>query len=46
MLDKLYNACSSKKDKLIIKDVGHAKSESLKSDLYWNKVEDFIKPYM
>ena len=44
MLDKLYNACSSKKDKLIIKDVGHAKSESLKSDLYWNKVEDFIKP--
>ena len=46
MLDKLYNACRSKKDKLIIKDVGHAKSESLKSDLYWNKVEDFIKPYM
>ena len=46
MLDKLYNACSSKKDKLIIKDVGHAKSESLKSDLYWNKVEDFIKQYM
>ena len=46
MLDKLYNACSSKKDKLIIKDVGHAKSESLKSNLYWNKVEDFIKPYM
>ena len=46
MLDKLYNACSSKKDKLIVKDVGHAKSESLKSDLYWNKVEDFIKPYM
>ena len=46
MLDKLYNTCSSKKDKLIIKDVGHAKSESLKSDLYWNKVEDFIKPYM
>ena len=46
MLDKLYNACSSKKDKLIIKDVGHAKSESLKSDLFWNKVEDFIKPYM
>ena len=46
MLDKLYNACSSKKDKLIIKDVGHAKSESLKSDLYWNKVEEFIKPYM
>ena len=46
MLDKLYNACSSKKAKLIIKDVGHAKSESLKSDLYWNKVEDFIKPYM
>lgn len=46
MLDKLYNACSSKKDKLVVKDVGHAKSESLKSDLYWNKVEDFIKPYM
>lgn len=46
MLDKLYNACSSKKDKLIIKDVGHAKSESLKSDLYWKKVEEFIKPYM
>ena len=46
MLDKLYNACSSKKDKLVVKDVGHAKSESLKGDLYWNKVEDFIKPYM
>lgn len=46
MLDKLYNACSSKKDKLVVKDVGHAKSESLKSDLYWNKVEEFIKPYM
>ncbi|WP_455538717.1 alpha/beta hydrolase [Terrisporobacter sp.] len=46
MLDEVYNACSSKKDKLIVKGAGHAKSEKLNSDLYWKKVLEFIKPYI
>ena len=46
MLDELYNACKSDKDKLVIKEAGHAKSEKVNSKLYWEKVNSFINKYI
>lgn len=46
MLDKLYNACNADKDKLVIAEAGHAKCEKVNSDLYWEKVINFISKYM
>lgn len=46
MLDELYNACNAPKEKLIINDAGHAKCEKVDSDLYWEKVVNFIHKYM
>ena len=46
MLDKLYNACNSPKEKLIINDADHAKCERVNSDLYWSTVDRFINNYL
>lgn len=46
MLDQLYNACNAYKDKLIISNAGHAKCEKVNSDLYWEKVINFISKFM
>lgn len=43
MQDKLYEACSSKKEKLIIENAGHAKCEKVNSKLYWDTVDKFIR---
>ena len=43
MQDKLYEACSSKKEKLIIENAGHAKCEKVNSKLYWYTVDKFIR---
>lgn len=46
MLDELYSACNSHKEKLIINNAGHAKCEKVDSDLYWRKVINFIEKYI
>ena len=46
MLDKLYDACKAPKDKLIVKEAGHAKSEKIATDIYWDKVINFINKYI
>ena len=46
MLDKLYEACNAPKDKLIIDNAGHAKCEKVNSDLYWDRVIEFISKYI
>ncbi|WP_297131007.1 alpha/beta hydrolase [Terrisporobacter sp.] len=42
MHNELYEACNSKKEKLIIENAGHAKCEKVNSQLYWERVEKFI----
>lgn len=46
MLDELYNACKADKIKLIINGAGHAKCEKVNSNLYWEKVINFITKYI
>ena len=46
MLDELYEVCNAPKDKLIIKNAGHAKCEKVNSNLYWDKVINFINKYI
>ena len=46
MVDELYNATSSPKEKLIIKGAGHALSSSVDPYNYWNTVFNFINKYI
>lgn len=46
MLDKIYEAKSNPKEKLIVEGAGHAKSAKIQPELYWNKVQGFIKRYI
>lgn len=46
MMDELYNATSSEKSKLTIKDAGHAKADLVNPDLYWNTVSSFLDKYI
>lgn len=46
MMDELYNATSSPKEKLTIKGAGHAKSSQVDSNLYWLTIESFINKYI
>lgn len=46
MVDELYNATSSPKEKLIIKGAGHALSSSIDPYNYWNTVFNFINKYI
>ena len=46
MLDKLYNAANDKKEKLVIKDAGHAESQWINPEQYWHTVRKFIKRYI
>ena len=45
-LHKLYEACNSEKDKVIIEGAGHAKSERVNTTLYWDRVVEFIDKYI
>ena len=42
MLDKLYDAASCKKRKLVVKNAKHGKSAIEDPGLYWNTIDDFI----
>lgn len=45
MLDRLYNAASCEKQKLVVKGADHALSSMTEPALYWNTVEDFLKKH-
>lgn len=46
MLDKLYEAASCKKEKLVIKNAGHAEAQRVEPERYWRCVRRFIKHYL
>lgn len=46
MLDKLYDAATCKKEKLVIKGAGHAVSQNIDPQKYWHTVRKFIKRYI
>lgn len=46
MLDKLYNAANCEKEKLVIKNAGHAEAQWIDSEKYWRTVKRFIKRYI
>ena len=46
MMERLYNACSSKKDKLIIEGALHISSAKHNEKLYWEKIKEFIAKYL
>ena len=45
MLDKLYNAATCKKEKLVIKNAGHAEAQLIDPEKYWHTVRKFIKKW-
>lgn len=46
MMDELYNAVNCEKEKLTVKDAGHAKASKVDPNLYWYTVDNFINKYM
>ena len=46
MLDKLYEAANCKKEKLVIKNAGHAEAQWIEPEKYWHTVRKFIKRYI
>lgn len=46
MLDELYNAANCKKEKLVIKNAGHAEAQLIDPNKYWHTVRTFIKRYL
>lgn len=46
MLDKLYEAASCKKEKLVIKNAGHTEAQAIEPERYWRVVRRFIKHYL
>ena len=46
MLDKLYDAASCKKEKLVIKNAGHAEAQRVEPERYWRGVRRFIKHHL
>lgn len=46
MLDELYEACSSEKQKLVIHGASHAHSEDENPEKYWKEVDAFINKYI
>ena len=46
MLDKLYDACDSEKEKLVIKGATHAKAAAVSPEIYWANISKFINRYL
>ncbi len=46
MVNKLYESCSSQKEKLIIKNGKHISAVFNDEELYWNTIYDFINKYI
>ncbi|MGG5461363.1 alpha/beta hydrolase [Clostridium sp. B9] len=46
MVDELYNASSAPKKKLIIEGAGHAKSNKVDPQLYWQTIDKYLNKYV
>lgn len=46
MMDELYNATNSPKEKLIVEGAEHANSDLVNPKLYWNTVNNFLSKYI
>lgn len=46
MLDPLYNAANSEKEKLVIKGAEHAMAAVVDPKIYWSTVEKFVSKYV
>ncbi len=46
MLDKVYEAATVDKEKLVIAEAGHADSEKVNPELYWSTVWGFVGKYI
>ncbi len=46
MLDKVYDACASEKEKVTIPDSPHARNACVNPELYWNSIINFINKYI
>ena len=46
MMDELYDATSSEKEKLTIKNAGHAKASEIDPETYWTTVSNFINKFI
>lgn len=46
MLDKVYEACASEKEKVTIKNSPHARNACVDPELYWNSITNFINKYI
>lgn len=46
MMDELYNATNSEKEKLTIEGGEHANSDLVNPKLYWSTVNSFLEKYI
>lgn len=46
MLDKLWRSATGKKEKLVIRGAGHAKSEQTAPQQYWDTIDAFLERYL
>ncbi len=46
MLDKVFEACASDKEKVTIPDSPHARNSCANPELYWNSICNFINKYL
>lgn len=46
MLDKVYEAASCEKEKLVVPDAGHAMSSTKNPKLYWETIKSFLDKHM
>ena len=46
MMDELYENTKSPKEKLTIKNAGHAEGDLVDPQLYWSTVENFLNKYV
>ena len=46
MLDKIYEAASCEKEKLVIEGAGHGMASTVNPELYWETVDSFIEKYL
>lgn len=46
MMDELYNATSSEKEKLTVEGAEHANADLVNPELYWNTINKFLQKYV
>ena len=46
MLDKVYEACASEKEKVTIENSPHARNACVDPELYWTSITNFINKYI